>query len=179
VFTENMAGIDWLAFLLTADPKKAEECFVGGLGDCLEESSVFRDGAQSWARRTIIQNAFECWHLVRTTRRLQKHRVIPSVAALDARRRPVTQSGASCALKHSSALFLSCPFLLRSPGVARSRTSVRQECERYCMPPSLPGNVPRSGRGLIPKITKKPAARETQMESQFLVPTRTGEGPSL
>ena len=57
MFTENMAGIDWLAFLLTADPTKAEECLVGGLGDCLEGSSVFRDGAQSWARRTIIHNA--------------------------------------------------------------------------------------------------------------------------
>jgi hypothetical protein len=52
-----MAGMHWLAFLLTADPTKAEECFVGGLGDCVEGSSVFRDWAQSWARRTIIQNA--------------------------------------------------------------------------------------------------------------------------
>lgn len=57
VFTKNMAGMHLLSFLLTANPTKAEECFVGGLGDCVEGSYVFRDWAQSWARRTIIQNA--------------------------------------------------------------------------------------------------------------------------
>ena len=57
MFTENMAGMHLLSFLLTANPTKAEECFVGGLGDCVGGSYVFRDWAQSWARRTIIQNA--------------------------------------------------------------------------------------------------------------------------
>jgi hypothetical protein len=176
----------WLPFLLTADPTKAEECFVPGLGDCVEGSCVFRDWVQSRARRTMIQKAIRMLAPRRTTRRLQKHRVIPSVAVLDARRRPLTRSGASCALKHSSALFLSCPFLKNTQTMiaplswaARARTSGRQECERYCMPLSLPGNVPRSGRGLIPKITKKPATRETQMEPQFLVSTRTREAHSL
>jgi len=46
-----------LSFLLTADQTKAEECFVSGLEDCVEGTYVFRDWAQSWARRTIIQNA--------------------------------------------------------------------------------------------------------------------------
>jgi hypothetical protein len=57
VFTENMASMRLLSFLLTADPTKAEGCFVCGLGDCVKGTYVFRDWAQSWARRTIIQNA--------------------------------------------------------------------------------------------------------------------------
>jgi hypothetical protein len=57
VFAENMDNLHLLAFLLTADLAKAEECFVSGLEDCVEGTYLFRDWAQSWARRTIIQNA--------------------------------------------------------------------------------------------------------------------------
>jgi hypothetical protein len=57
VFAENMDSMHLLSFLLTADLAKAEECFVSGLEDCVEGTYVFRDWAQSWARRTIIQNA--------------------------------------------------------------------------------------------------------------------------
>jgi len=52
-----MDNLHLLSFLLTADLAKAEECFVSGLEDCIEGTYVFRDWAQSWARRTIIQNA--------------------------------------------------------------------------------------------------------------------------
>jgi hypothetical protein len=52
-----MDSMHLLSFLLTADRTKAEECFVSGLEDCIEGTYVFRDWAQSWARRTIIQNA--------------------------------------------------------------------------------------------------------------------------
>ena len=34
-----------------------DRCFVSGLENCVEGTYVFRDWAQSWARRTIIQNA--------------------------------------------------------------------------------------------------------------------------
>jgi hypothetical protein len=57
VFAENMDNLHLLSFLLTADLAKAEECFVSGLEDCVEGTCVFRDWTQSWARRTIIQNA--------------------------------------------------------------------------------------------------------------------------
>ena len=57
VFAENMDNLHLLSFLLTADLAKAEECFVSGLEDCVEGTYVFRDWAQSWAPRTIIQNA--------------------------------------------------------------------------------------------------------------------------
>jgi hypothetical protein len=52
-----MDSMHLLSFLLTADQTKAEECFVSGLEDCVEGTYVFRDWAQSWARRAIIQNA--------------------------------------------------------------------------------------------------------------------------
>jgi hypothetical protein len=57
VFTENMASMHLLSFLLTADLTKAEKCFVCGVGDCVGGSYVFQDWARSWARRTMIQNA--------------------------------------------------------------------------------------------------------------------------
>jgi len=57
VFAGNMDSMHLLSFLLTADLAKAEECFVSGLENCVEGTYVFRDWAQSWARRTIIQNA--------------------------------------------------------------------------------------------------------------------------
>ena len=57
IFAENTNGLYWLSFLLTADSVKAEQCFVSGLEDCLEANRVFKDWAESWARRTVIQNA--------------------------------------------------------------------------------------------------------------------------
>jgi DNA-directed RNA polymerase specialized sigma24 family protein len=57
VFTENMSSLFWLAFLLTADHEKAEQCFVAGLGDSVQANRVFQSWAHSWAKRTIAQNA--------------------------------------------------------------------------------------------------------------------------
>jgi DNA-directed RNA polymerase specialized sigma24 family protein len=57
IFDENMNSLYLLAFLLTADHGKAEQCFVSGLEDAVEGNPVFREWAHSWARRAIIQNA--------------------------------------------------------------------------------------------------------------------------
>ena len=57
VFDEDMNSLYLLAFLLTADRKKAEQCFVSGLEDAVEGNPVFKEWARSWARRAIIQNA--------------------------------------------------------------------------------------------------------------------------
>lgn len=57
VFDEEMTSLYLLAFLLTADSKKAEQCFVSGLQDSSNGTSVFREWALSWARWTIVQNA--------------------------------------------------------------------------------------------------------------------------
>jgi DNA-directed RNA polymerase specialized sigma24 family protein len=57
VFTENMSGLHLLAYLLTADKRKAEECFVAGLEDSMNSNPVFREWARSWSRRSIIKRA--------------------------------------------------------------------------------------------------------------------------
>src|ERR1700730_10132527 len=57
VFDEDMNSLYLLGFLLTADREKAEHCFVSGLEDAVEGNPVFKEGARSWARRTIIQKA--------------------------------------------------------------------------------------------------------------------------
>lgn len=66
IFTEEMKGLYQLSFLLTANPAKAEQCFVSGLEDCREANRVFKEWARSWARRTIVQNAIR---LVQPTRK--------------------------------------------------------------------------------------------------------------
>ena len=57
IFNENMNSLHLLAFLLTADHGKAEQCFVSGLKDAVGSSPVFKEWAHSWARRMIIKNA--------------------------------------------------------------------------------------------------------------------------
>lgn len=57
LFTEDMTSLYLLAFLLTASHQKAEQCFVSGIEDCAQGSTVFQQWARSWARRVIIQNA--------------------------------------------------------------------------------------------------------------------------
>jgi DNA-directed RNA polymerase specialized sigma24 family protein len=57
VFDKHMNSLYQLAFLLTADQKKAEQCFVSGLEDAVEGSPVFKEWAHSWARRAVILNA--------------------------------------------------------------------------------------------------------------------------
>jgi DNA-directed RNA polymerase specialized sigma24 family protein len=57
VFHEETDSLYRLAFLLTADREKAQQCFVSGLEDSVNGSAVFKDWAHLWARRSIIQNA--------------------------------------------------------------------------------------------------------------------------
>ncbi|MCU1295733.1 MAG: hypothetical protein JWO91_11 [Acidobacteriaceae bacterium] len=57
IYDEQMASLYLLSLLLTADPEKAEQCFVSGIGDSLNTNSVFKEWAHLWARRSIIQNA--------------------------------------------------------------------------------------------------------------------------
>ena len=57
VFEKNTNSLYLLCFLLTADREAAEKCFVSGLEDSAQGSPVFAAWAESWARRTIIDNA--------------------------------------------------------------------------------------------------------------------------
>jgi hypothetical protein len=57
IFRDHLDHFYTLSLLLTADHRKAEQCFVGGLEDCLQGNPVFREWAQAWATRTVIKNA--------------------------------------------------------------------------------------------------------------------------
>jgi len=59
IFTEDMMELHRLAFLLTADLAKAEQCFVAGLEESIHGNPVFRQWARAWSKRAIIQNAIK------------------------------------------------------------------------------------------------------------------------
>jgi len=57
IFQTNMNRLYLLSFLLTGNQAMAEKCFVGGLEDAKKGNPVFKEWAESWARRAIILNA--------------------------------------------------------------------------------------------------------------------------
>jgi hypothetical protein len=57
IYAEQMNSLYLLSLLLTADPQKAEQCFLSGFDDSLNNNSVFRESADLWARRSIILHA--------------------------------------------------------------------------------------------------------------------------
>lgn len=59
IFSEDMAGLHLLAFLLTADSRVAEQVFVAGLEDSIHGNPVFRQWARSWSQRAIIKRAIK------------------------------------------------------------------------------------------------------------------------
>jgi hypothetical protein len=59
IFNEEMAGLHLLAYLLTGDPARAEQCFVAGLDDSIHGNPVFKQWARAWSKRSIIQNAIK------------------------------------------------------------------------------------------------------------------------
>jgi DNA-directed RNA polymerase specialized sigma24 family protein len=59
IFREETAGLHLLAFLLTAEAEKAEQCFVAGLDNSVRGNAVFREWARSWSKRAIIKNAIK------------------------------------------------------------------------------------------------------------------------
>ena len=59
IFSEDMAGLHLLAYLLTADSDMAEQVFVAGLEDSIHGNPVFRQWARSWSQRAIIKRAIK------------------------------------------------------------------------------------------------------------------------
>lgn len=57
IYVEQMNGLFLLSLLLTADPQKAEQCFVSGFEDSVRNNYVFKESAHSWARRSITLRA--------------------------------------------------------------------------------------------------------------------------
>ena len=67
IFKKDMNSLYLLSFLLTADRTIAEQCFVGGLHIAQGRRQVFREWAESWARRAIIQNTIRMIRPRKTT----------------------------------------------------------------------------------------------------------------
>src|ERR1700737_465644 len=59
IFVRDMNRLYLLSFLLTGDQAMAGKGFVRGLDDSSRGNPVFKEGAESWARRTIIRNAIQ------------------------------------------------------------------------------------------------------------------------
>ena len=59
IFEKDMDHLYLLSFLLTADHRLAEDCFVRGLEDAINSNRIFKEWAQAWARRMVIQNAIQ------------------------------------------------------------------------------------------------------------------------
>jgi DNA-directed RNA polymerase specialized sigma24 family protein len=57
VFNDNVDRLYTLALLLTADYEMAEHCFLSAFEDCMGSKTVFREWAESWAKRTTIITA--------------------------------------------------------------------------------------------------------------------------
>src|SRR5690349_11124464 len=91
-----MDALHLLAYLLTGNHEKAEQSFVTGLEDCVDNNFVFKEWARSWAQRTIVQSAIShdvaaaqprrLDHSAETDAKLQnaqaKHAAIATVLAL-------------------------------------------------------------------------------------------------
>ncbi len=61
-FNEEMHSLYLLAFLLTADHDKAEQCLVSAMGECAEGIGVFTEWARSWSRRAVLKSAMQIDH---------------------------------------------------------------------------------------------------------------------
>jgi hypothetical protein len=57
IYVEQLNSLYLLSRLLTADPPKAEQCFLSGFEDSVSNHSVFKERAHLWARRGIILHA--------------------------------------------------------------------------------------------------------------------------
>ena len=59
VFEQDTKPLYVLAFLLTANHKESEQCFVSTIEDVFKEPAVFKEWARSWVKRRLIENAIE------------------------------------------------------------------------------------------------------------------------
>ena len=62
IFEKDMDRLYLLSLLLTGSHERAEQCFVAGLETSKSGNPVFKEWAQSWARRSIVQNAVRMIH---------------------------------------------------------------------------------------------------------------------
>jgi hypothetical protein len=64
VFDMHAKSLYQLAFVLTANHKESEHCFISTVDDAFKEKAVFKEWARSWVMRRMIENAIEIvWHV--------------------------------------------------------------------------------------------------------------------
>jgi DNA-directed RNA polymerase specialized sigma24 family protein len=59
LFKDHANRFYFLAYLLTGDRDKAEQCFVTSLESCLRSQRVFKEWGVRWATHTILKTAME------------------------------------------------------------------------------------------------------------------------
>jgi DNA-directed RNA polymerase specialized sigma24 family protein len=59
VFNSNTEVLYRLAFVLTANHKESEQCLVSTVAEAFREKAVFKEWAESWVKRRLIENAIE------------------------------------------------------------------------------------------------------------------------
>jgi hypothetical protein len=59
IFAEDENALYLLAYLLTTETLKAEQCVVAGLEDSIQGNPVFKEWVRSWSKRMIIKNAIQ------------------------------------------------------------------------------------------------------------------------
>ena len=59
IFKNDMKPLYLLGFLLTANHKESEQCFVSTVDEAFKEHAVFKEWVRSWVRRRLIENAIE------------------------------------------------------------------------------------------------------------------------
>ncbi len=169
-----MDGLHLLSFLLTADQAKAEECFVSGLEDCADGTYVFRDWAQSWARRTIIQNA------IRMLAPRKNHSTVvgaPSdaVTCSFGRTKDTDYSIARILQLEHFERFVFVMSVLKNIRTrivpfclaARGRMLGKQECERCCISRSQTGYAPWLRPCAAPAILKRHKRQKCSWSRSF------------
>ena len=57
VFNDSVDRLYTLALLLTADRDRAEHCFLSAFEHCTRSTTIFREWAEAWAKRTTVKTA--------------------------------------------------------------------------------------------------------------------------
>jgi hypothetical protein len=59
IFRNDTKHLYLLAFLLTTNHRKSEQCFVSTVERAFKEQAVFKEWVRSWIKRRLIENAIE------------------------------------------------------------------------------------------------------------------------
>ena len=81
LFASDMADLFRLAFLLTLDAEKAEQCLIQTMHECMASTSVIKWWLPVWIRNALIQNAIRVvtGSLARPLRQILQHETVSAI----------------------------------------------------------------------------------------------------